>query len=321
MEYPADNSGSTPSAMADLLATGVVSRGNPWPRAALSWRLADWLALTKGRQTMLLLLTGLGSYALTCGPHIRLWEALGMTAGLLLSISGCTVLNMLVDRDLDACMSRTADRPLPAGRIQPGHALVFGGALATAGLCISLRLGAAFGTLVGLGLAFDLLVYTVWLKRRTAMSIFFGGVAGAMPALAGRLLALGSIDAVGLLLSASVLLWIPSHILTLAIRYARDYERAQVPVWPNVYGLTNTRILIAAASLLNTVSLAAGAILLAMPPVLLAILLGASLMMAGLSAREVIQPSEQGNWLLFKLASCYMLVALLLLTIGGIARD
>jgi protoheme IX farnesyltransferase len=321
MEYPAGDSRSTPSALADVMTAEVVAAANLWPRAALSPRLADWLALTKGRQTMLLLLTGLCSYVLTRGAQVRLWEAVGMAAGLLLSISGCTVLNMVLDRDLDARMSRTADRPLPAGRIETRQALAFGGTLAAVGLCIALQLDSGFGALVGLGLVFDLLVYTVWLKRRTAMSIFFGGVAGGMPPLAGRVLALGRIDAVGLLLAASVLLWIPSHILTLAMRYARDYERADVPVWPNVYGLANTRLLIATASLLNTVILAASGILLAMPPMLLAILLAASLVMAGLSALQVIKPSEERNWLLFKLASCYMLVAMLLLTIGGLARS
>jgi protoheme IX farnesyltransferase len=237
---------------------------------------------------------------------------------LLLSISGCTALNMLLDRDIDARMTRTAGRPLPAGRIRPLEAVTFGVMLSVAGLALSFGLDPWFGAVVSVGFVFDLLVYTAWLKRRTPLSIVFGGVAGGMPVLAGRVLALGQVDLVGLLLWASVLLWIPSHILTLALRYADDYRRAGVPVWPNVYGPRATRLFIAGANLLNTLVLAACAFLLRLRPVALGALLGMSLGMFGFSALQLVAPTERRNWLLFKLASLYMLVSSLLLTLGSV---
>ena len=285
----------------------------------ITWtRLRDLWALIKSRQTALLLITGFCAYTLTRGLPFDPLEAVWMTAGLLLSISGCTVLNMLMDRDIDARMERTASRPLPAGRLRPLEVIIFGGLLSAVGLGLSFGLDLRFGVVVALGFAFDLLVYTAWLKRRTPLSIVFGGVAGGMPVLAGRVLALGRVDLVGLLLSASVLLWIPSHILTLAIRYADDYRRAGVPVWPNVYGPRATRLFIAGANLLNALVLAACAFLLHVHPVTLVLLLGMSLGMFGFSALQLMTPTEQRNWLLFKLASFYMLISSLLLTVGSL---
>jgi protoheme IX farnesyltransferase len=287
-------------------------------RLTLWARLADFWALIKVPQTALLLITGLSAYTLTHGLPFNPFEATWMVAGLLLSISGCTVLNMLLDQDIDAQMGRTADRPLPSGRIRPVEAGVFGGVLSAAGLALSFALDLRFGTIVASGFVFDLLVYTAWLKRRTSLSIIFGGVAGGMPALAGRVLALGQVDLVGLLLAGSVLLWIPSHILTLMLRYADDYRQASVPVWPNVYGPRATRLFVAGANLLNTLVLAACALLLGIHPVALALLLAMSLGMFGLAVLQLVCPTEHRNWLLFKAASLYMLASSLLLVVGSL---
>jgi len=285
-----------------------------------SWvrRIADFWALTKARQTALLLITGLGSYTLTRGWPLDPLEALWMAAALLLSISGCTALNMLLDRGIDARMGRTAGRPLPARRMRPAQAAVFGGGLSLAGLVLALGLDLRFGAVVAAGFAFDLLIYTIWLKRRTALSIVFGGAAGGMPVLAGRVLALGRVDLVGLLLAGSILLWIPSHILTLAIRYAGDYRQAGVPVWPNVYGARATRLLVAGANLVNTAVLTACAFLLRVHAVPLGLLLAMGLGLFGLSLLQLLRPTERRNRLLFKAASVYMLVSSILLTIGGL---
>lgn len=241
-----------------------------------------------------------------------------MTVGLLLAIAGCTALNMLIDRDIDARMERTMDRPLPAGRIRPMQALLFGGLLSAAGLTLSFALDTRFGSVVAVGFLFDLLVYSAWLKRRTPFSILFGGVSGGMPVLAGRVLGLGRIDLVGLLLAASVLLWIPSHILTLAIRYTDDYRRAGVPMWPIVYRPRATRMTIAGANVLNTLILAISGLLLHVHLVALILLLGISLGMLVLSMLQLIRPTERRNWLLFKTASLYMLASSLLLTVGAL---
>jgi protoheme IX farnesyltransferase len=282
-------------------------------------RLADFWRLIKMRQTALLLITGLCAYSLTRGESFDPFEAIWMAAGLFLSISGCTALNMLLDQDLDCQMGRTANRPLPAGRIWPVEAAAFGAALSLVGLAFSFSLDLRFGTIVTFGFVFDLLVYSAWLKRRTSLSIIFGGVAGGMPALAGRTLALGQVDLVGLLLAGAILLWIPSHILTLMLRHADDYRRAGVPAWPNDYGPRVTRMFIAGTNLLNTLVLAACALLLRVPPLALALLLGTSLGMCGLAILQLASPTEQRNWLLFKAASLHMLASSLLLVVGSLA--
>jgi protoheme IX farnesyltransferase len=287
-------------------------------RRAKVARMGDFWTLIKSRQTVLLVTTGFCAYALTRGLPFDPVEAMWMAGGLLLSISGCTVLNMLMDRDIDAQMERTASRPLPAGRIRLLEAGIFGGLLSVVGLGLSFGLDLQFGVMVALGFAFDLLVYTAWLKRRTPLAIVFGGVAGGMPVLAGRVSALGRVDLVGLLLGGSVLLWIPSHILTLALRYADDYRRARVPVWPNVYGPRATRLVIAGANLLNTLVLAACTFLLRVHPVAQGVLLAMGLGMFGFSAFQLVAPTERRNWLLFKLASLYMLASSLLLTVGSV---
>ena len=181
---------------------------------------------------------------------------------------------------------------------------------------IAFSLNLQFGAVVVGGFFFDLLVYTAWLKRRTPLSILFGGVAGGMPILAGRVLALGRIDLVGLLLTGSILLWIPSHILTLATRYADDYRQAGVPVWPNVYGPRSTRSFIAWANLLNAVVLMTSALLLGIHPAALGLLLAMSLGMFALSTYQLFAPTEERNWLLFKMASLYMLISSLAITVG-----
>lgn len=277
-----------------------------------------YLALTKPLQTLLLLVTGVCAYALSRPGAINWGELAGAALALTGAIAGCTALNMVLDRDIDARMGRTVRRPLPAGRVSVRAALIFGLALSVPGLALAWALFPLFGLIVSLGFGIDLGVYTLWLKRRTPLSILWGGISGGMPALAGRALAIGRVDLVGVLLAAGVLLWIPAHILTLATHYAREYHLAGVPVWPNVYGPTATRRVIAIATLLDVAVLGAAGWLLNIHPVTLGVLavLGAGL--TGLSIAVLIRPTGQMNWVLFKFASLYMLGAFVCLTIGTV---
>lgn len=288
------------------------------PRAAWEQRLVDLWSLIKFKQTALLLVTGLCGYLLSHGWPMPPHEGLGLLAGLFLAISGCTAVNMVLDRDLDARMVRTAGRPLPAGRLRVREAALFGGGLALAGLALCCILDWRFGAVVAAGFAFDLGIYTAWLKRRSPLSIVLGGVAGGMPVLAGRVLAIGRLDGPGLLLAAAVLLWIPAHILTLALRHAADYRAAGIPVWPTRYGVPSTRLLIAAANLLNVLVLSAAGLLLRIHPIALALLLVMGGAMLALALLQLLAPTDRRNWFLFKAASVYMLVSSLVLTMGSL---
>lgn len=280
--------------------------------------LSAYIALTKPKQTALLLVTAMGAYALTAAPGID-WmrAALGLVA-LALSVSGCTVLNMVLDRDIDAMMGRTSGRPLPGGEIDVRAATIFGMVISLAGVGIAAVVSLVFWAVIGCGFFFDLVIYTMWLKRRSPLSIVFGGISGGMPALAGRTLALGRIDIVGVLLAVGVVLWIPSHILTLALKYERDYGDAGVPVWPRVYGAEATRRVIAVATLLTAVVLTAAGVIERISTAALVVLVALGVIICTVSVLGMVRPSEKTNWLLFKLASVYMLGAFLSLTFGAV---
>lgn len=294
--------------------TAVADRG---ARPGVVSTLGALVELTKPKQTALLLVTAAGAYALSVPAGFEpATLAIGLAA-LAAAVSGCTALNMVLDRDIDARMERTKDRPLPSGSLPVRAAAVWGMGLSVAGTLAGLALLPAFGAIVAAGLAVDLGVYTAWLKRRSPYSIVLGGVAGGMPALAGRVLAIGYIDLIGILLACAIVAWIPAHILTLAIRHEDEYRAAGVPMWPVVFGAAATRRLVAGSSIgAAAVLIAAGVLLGTHPAALYALaVLGAGLV--GLAVYAVARPSLEHDWLLFKAASIYMAAAFGCLVVGS----
>jgi heme o synthase len=287
-----------------------------WYKPAI--RLGVYWLLIKDLQTGLLLVTAAAGYASGCcivpgSPSIVL-----VLGSLLLAISGCTVLNMYFDRDLDSRMARTARRPLPAGLVSPATALNFGLLLTCVGLVWSFILDMQYGMLVSLGVLLNAVVYTIWLKRRTPFAIIIGGIAGGMPILAARTLVIGQIDRVGLLLALSILLWIPTHNLTLALKYADDYRQAGITTIPAMLGLGATRVVIALSSFVTiTIMLWAGW-LLALPGIYLWLLGGSGVVLLGLTLLSLARPSELLNFMLYKSASIYMLFSMLILILGNL---
>jgi heme o synthase len=287
----------------------------PAPWAAL--RKKVW-PLVKSLQTGLLLVTGVAGFASACCPITHAPTLIGMAAALFLAISGSTVLNMWYDRDIDARMQRTCSRPLPAGLVTPKQALGLGLVLSSLGVGAALLLSPLFGLVVFAGLFFDVAIYTIWLKRRTAWSVVWGGIAGGMPILAGRTLAAGQIDAIGLLLAAAILLWIPTHIMTFSIRYAQDYAAANLPTFPSVYGVRTTQITIAISSLLAAFAMGVAAVMIGMQLGYLSLLVLLSSGLMVLACRSLLRPSERVNFSLFKYASFFMLSAMLLVVITAL---
>jgi protoheme IX farnesyltransferase len=280
---------------------------------ALRARVRRYWPLIKSLQTGLLLLTGLAGYMSARCPYTGWKSMLALAGSLLLTISGSTILNMWYDRDIDARMGRTKQRPLPSGQVSPQEALRLGLVLSTAGVGWAVALDPLYGLVVFAGLFFDVVVYTIWLKRRTPWSIVWGGISGGMPALAGRALGTGQIEWIGLALSLAVLFWIPTHILTFNLRYLDDYRRAGVPTLPAVYGERATRATIALSSLLAAAMMggAAYGVGLTIGCLRLMVVLSAGLLL--LASSSVFRPSERANFGLFKYASLYMLCAMLLL--------
>ena len=287
-------------------------------RGRFQARLRAYWSLIKSKQTLLLLATGLAGYWSARPEAGAGLNALLMTLALFAAISGTTALNMVLDRDIDAQMGRTARRPLPAGVLSARQAALFGAILVAAGLALAFWLSRPFGWVIGAGMGLDLGVYTLWLKRRSPWSIVFGGVSGGMPILAGRVLGTGGVDGLGLLLALSVLFWIPAHILTFAMKYADDYRRAGVPTWPAVYGFDSTRRFIAVSNALRALSLVAAGRWLSICPWSLGLLALSGLVTVGLSVGAALRPSEALNLRLFKFASVHMLGSMMLLTLGAL---
>jgi protoheme IX farnesyltransferase len=201
----------------------------------------DWVALLKPRVMSLVVFSGL--VGLLVAPD-RLPPALAIAAILSIAIGAgaAGAINMWYDRDIDALMRRTARRPIPAGRIEPKAALGFGIVLAIASV---LMMGLATNWVAAGWLAFSILfyvlVYTMWLKRRTSQNIVIGGAAGAFPPIIGWAAATGDVTLLPWLMFAIIFAWTPPHFWALSLWAHADYARAGVPMLPVVAGPRETR--------------------------------------------------------------------------------
>ncbi len=203
--------------------------------------VSDWIALLKPRVMTLVVFTGVIGLVIAPG---HLHPVLAFTAVLCIAVAAgaCGAINMWYDRDIDAVMRRTRNRPIPAGRIEPGAALGYGVTLAVGSVImmgLAVNLTAAF--VLALSIAFYVFVYTMWLKRRTPQNIVIGGAAGAFPPVIGWAAVTGSVDLLPLVLFAIVFFWTPPHFWSLALFANSDYQRAGVPMLPVVAGAKETR--------------------------------------------------------------------------------
>jgi len=280
----------------------------------LAARVRLYLPLIKTPQTGLLLATGLAGY-LSAGIKVDLSTFMGLIVSLFLAISGSTILNMWYDHDIDTVMNRTHNRPLAAGTVGLQEALRLGLTLSLLGVGLAIVMDPLYGLVVFAGLFFDVVIYTIWLKRKTCWSIVGGGISGGMPILAGRVLAIGTIDAVGILLTLAVLFWIPTHILTFSMRYYDDYKAAGVPTFPSTYGFAFTRAVIATSAILAAICIGWASVLIGVEAGFLRLLVVLATGLLVLSFATVTRPSERVNFGLFKYASLYMLCSMVVLSI------
>ncbi len=203
--------------------------------------LRDWITLLKPRVLSLVVFSG--AIGLLVAPG-HLHPVLALTAVLAIAVAAgaAGAINMWYDRDIDAIMYRTRNRPIPAGRIGANAALGFGIILAVGSVIL---MGLATNSVAALVLAISILfyvgIYTVWLKRRTSQNIVIGGAAGAFPPLIGWAAVTGSIDTLPMLLFAIIFFWTPPHFWSLALYANADYKRAGVPMLPVVAGGAETR--------------------------------------------------------------------------------
>ncbi|WP_267420857.1 heme o synthase [Methylobacterium sp. GC_Met_2] len=231
--------------------TNTIGRDGPAPALSTAGGdVPDYFALLKPRVMVLVIFTALVGMVVSQG-HVQ--PAIGAISLLAIAVgagaSGC--LNMWWDADIDAVMTRTATRPIPAGRISSEEALGFGLFLSVASVLV---LGLAANLLAAALLAFTIVfyavVYSMWLKRATAQNIVIGGAAGALPPVIGQAVVSGSVGIESLILFAIIFIWTPPHFWALALIKADEYARAGIPMMPNVAGPASTRRQIVGYSLL-----------------------------------------------------------------------
>lgn len=284
----------------------------------ISMKVKRFWPLIKSLQTGLLVFTGFAGFISARCPYLNVTTAVGLIVSLFLAISGSTVLNMVYDRDIDSKMQRTCLRPLPAGTVSTREALILGSTMSVLGVGLALMMDNFYGFVVLAGFVFDVGVYTIVIKRRTAWAVVWGGIAGAMPALAGRVLAIGMIDWVGITLAMAVLFWIPTHIMTFSLRHQEDYTLAGVPTFPSRYGDQSTQRVIALSAILATIAMGAAAIGIGLTWGYLRVLIVLSAGLFLLAFSSMIRPSRRLNFGLFKFASLYMLGSMIILAVQGI---
>ncbi len=203
---------------------------------------ADFVALLKPRVMSLVVFTGLVGLMLAPNSALHPFEAAVAVLCIAVGAGAAGAINMWYDRDIDALMSRTKDRPIPSGAVNADEALAFGIVLSIASVVtMALVANLAAGALLAFSILFYVLIYTMWLKRSTAQNIVIGGAAGAFPPAIGWAAATGEVGLAAIVLFLIVFMWTPPHFWALALFRAGDYAKAGVPMLPVTAGKRETR--------------------------------------------------------------------------------
>lgn len=203
--------------------------------------VSDYLTLLKPGVMSLVVFTGLAGMLLAPG-HINVFQQFITLLCIALGSGAGAAMNMWYDRDIDAIMMRTAKRPVPAGRIAPDDALAFGLFLAALSIMLmGLALNWLAACILAFAIFFYVVVYTMWLKRRTPQNIVIGGAAGAFPPMIGWAAVTGDVSLQSVLLFAIIFLWTPPHFWALALYKNEDYRRANIPMMPVISGKDSTK--------------------------------------------------------------------------------
>lgn len=221
----------------------------------------DYIEVSKPRIVIVLVITAITSMLAatrfddtpTVAWDVSLWKLGFLTLAGALASMGSSALNHYYDRDIDKMMDRTAQRPIPSGRLSAKSVLVYGLALSIISVLIAwFTLNPVATGMIALGIFFYVIIYTAWLKRNNASNIVIGGFAGSAASMAGWASATGSIDLLGFLVGWLVFMWTPPHFWCLAIKIKEDYASVRVPMLPVLIGnektanyiFTNTAILL-----------------------------------------------------------------------------
>ncbi len=272
-------------------------------------QIKNYYELTKPKIWYLLVFTAFGaaisaSWLFHIQVNLITWILLlcGVAAG----SAAADTLTGYNDRDIDAIMDRTKDRPIPSGRISPKNALIFGLILAGISLIFSYFINIWAFILMAFGLFDNIIVYSKWLKRSSQYNIILGGFSGAAPTLIGYVAVTFQHIEIGFVMAGLVFFWIPTHIWSLALHVKEDYKKAKVPMLPVVSSeKTSVRIIA-----ITTVMMVVFSILpfffnqFGLIYLITATIFG--IVMMALSLWLLLRPSEKTSWLVFKFSSPYL---------------
>jgi protoheme IX farnesyltransferase len=276
--------------------------------------------LSKPKIVLLLVFTGIAGMLVAYKevhqtPNI---VALGIGfVAILLGSAGAEVLTNYHDRDIDSMMKRTHNRPIPTGRVTPRNALIFGLVASALSVLLAAYLNWLAAAFMLFGLVDNVGVYSLWLKRRSWLNIILGGISGGMPVLVGYTAVAGAVTPLALFMSALVIVWIPTHIWSLAIKEREEYRAAKIPMLPVIVNERVATVCIAfTSSLLVAFSLAILLVPNAASPfyVVSAAALGATIL--GYSIKLAIDKTTKTAWTLFKLSSPYLTVIFIVIVLN-----
>jgi len=223
--------GSRPLVPSRLTPGGVAHGSRRAPRSTVG----AYVALTKPRIIELLLITTVPTMVLAADGWPSTWLVIITLIGGSLAAGGANAINMYIDRDIDALMERTRNRPLVTGVISPRNALVFACSLEVLAFAVLWAGANLLAAVLALSAtAFYIGVYTIWLKRTSRQNIVIGGAAGAVPVLVGWAAVTGGLDWAPIVLFGAIFFWTPPHFWALALRFADDYRAANVPMLPAI---------------------------------------------------------------------------------------
>ncbi|ADY01992.1 MAG: heme o synthase [Vulcanisaeta sp.] len=274
--------------------------------------IKDYIVLMKPRVIWLLILAAIAGYIFAAAPSINAIYVIELALIGLLSTGGSAVFNMYYERNIDAEMTRTRTRPIPAGRVSPGNALIESLILSIIGFILSyLWLGLLPTIFVVLGWFFYAVIYTILLKCRSWSNILIGGVAGNAALLAGWTVA-RPLDLEAILLSMAIYLWIPAHIWSLVIRAKDDYSRTCIKMLPLEMSEDKAMIMVALLNVLSNIYMLFLYILILKNFIGLVILIITAAWSSYYSIKAIIKPSREVFWQMFKASSPVLTVFLII---------
>jgi protoheme IX farnesyltransferase len=276
-----------------------------------SQSLSNYWELIKPKIVLLLVFTGLAAmlvaYKVVDKTPNPLQLAVGFAA-IFLGSAGAEVLTNYHDRDIDGIMKRTKNRPIPSGRISGRNALVFGFVASALSVILAYWFNWLAAFFMLFGLVDNVGVYSLWLKRRSWVNIILGGVSGGMPVLVGYTAVADSVSWLAIFMSAMVIVWIPTHIWSLAIKIKGDYVEAKVPMLPVIVNERLATICIAFTSALLAIFSFAVVLVTKVSPFYEVTAAAAGAIMLGFSIKLAVDRSEKTAWTLFKISSPYLTV-------------